>query len=648
MAIEKIIDITVNAEPAVEATKSLKAQLREAQQEVAALSDKFGATSKEAVEAAKRAAELKDRIGDAKALTDAFNPDAKFKALTSSLAGVAGGFAAVQGAMNLFGAESSEVEKTLLKVQSAMALAQGLQQVGESVDAFKQLGAVVQSLTVVQKISTAAQWLWNAAMAANPIGAIVAAIAALLVAGYKLVSYFIESSEANEQAMEATKKNTQALKEQAAQYEKSTKALENYNKYQYDLAKANGASAESLRKLAIENAREEEALAKKNAMLAQATFLRERDTLANLKANDASDEVIEAQQKLTEETYKEFTKQRDNYYKQKDNVVAVIRQQNVEIAQANTDARDKEEEKRKQAREKEKEDAKKRAKEIKEQREKDLKDLLEAEERYRDSQRSLYDEVTQAIGDAYDRQAEFGMTAGEAEERNIQDKYFRLIELAKQQGRSKEEIDALEIDRENALNDVRLKNQFNTTEQIIQNEKYKAQAKQEIEQATLDVVSNGISMLKGMFEKNKAIQKGLLIAESAVGIAKIIVNTQTANAVAKASPINLADPTYGTRMSVINTIAAGIGIAANVAATAKALSQLGGGGGAGAGASAGSASGGGASAPSFNIVGDAGVNSLTGAVQQNKQAPIQTYVVAQNVTTAQSLNRNIVENATLG
>jgi hypothetical protein len=240
------------------------------------------------------------------------------------------------------------------------------------------------------------------------------------------------------------------------------------------------------------------------------------------------------------------------------------------------------------------------------------------------------------------------MTAGEAEERNIQDKYFRLIELAKQQGRSKEEIDALEIDRENALNDVRLKNQFNTTEQIIQNEKYKAQAKQEIEQATLDVVSNGISMLKGMFEKNKAIQKGLLIAESAVGIAKIIINTQTANAVAKASPINLGEPTYGARMSIINTIAAGIGIAANIAATAKAIGQLGGGGGAGSGASAGSASGGGASAPSFNIVGDAGVNSLTGAVQQNKQAPIQTYVVAQNVTTAQSLNRNIVENATLG
>ena len=133
-----------------QAIGSLKKQLKEAQQDVQALSDKFGATSEQAIEAAKRASELKDRIGDAKALTDAFNPDAKFKALTASLSGVAGGFAAAQGAIGLFGAESEAVEKTLLKVQSAMALSQGLQSVGESIDSFKQLGAVIKSTTAFQ------------------------------------------------------------------------------------------------------------------------------------------------------------------------------------------------------------------------------------------------------------------------------------------------------------------------------------------------------------------------------------------------------------------------------------------------------------------------------------------------------------------
>lgn len=136
--------------------KSLRTQLKEAQAQVGLMADKFGATSKEAVNAAKRAADLKDRIGDAKALTDAFNPDAKFKAVASSLAGVAGGFSALQGAMALFGNENKDVEKALLKVNAAMALSQGLQAVGESVDSFKQLGAVIKSTTTFQELNNAA------------------------------------------------------------------------------------------------------------------------------------------------------------------------------------------------------------------------------------------------------------------------------------------------------------------------------------------------------------------------------------------------------------------------------------------------------------------------------------------------------------
>jgi hypothetical protein len=136
--------------------KSLRTQLREAQAQVGLMADKFGATSKEAINAAKRAADLKDRIGDAKALTDAFNPDAKFKAVASSLAGVAGGFSALQGAMALFGNENEDVEKALLKVNAAMALSQGLQAVGESVDSFKQLGAVIKSTTTFQELNNAA------------------------------------------------------------------------------------------------------------------------------------------------------------------------------------------------------------------------------------------------------------------------------------------------------------------------------------------------------------------------------------------------------------------------------------------------------------------------------------------------------------
>jgi len=163
-----------------QALGSLKSQLREATAEVTKLSEQFGASSKEAVEAAKRAAELKDQIGDAKSLIDAFNPDAKFKALTSSLSGVAGGFSALQGAVGLFGKENEDLQKTLLKVQSAMALSQGLQAVGESIDSFKQLGTVIKT-QVVGAFSTL-----RGAIVATGIGAL-AVVLGLVVANFDKV-----------------------------------------------------------------------------------------------------------------------------------------------------------------------------------------------------------------------------------------------------------------------------------------------------------------------------------------------------------------------------------------------------------------------------------------------------------------------------
>ena len=50
-----------------------------------------------------------------------------------------------------------------------------------------------------------------------------------------------------------------------------------------------------------------------------------------------------------------------------------------------------------------------------------------------------------------------------------------------------------------------------------------------------------------------------------------------------------------------------------------------------------------AQAPSFNVVGDSGINQLA----QLQQAPVQAFVVSGEVTTSQALDRNRVENATL-
>jgi len=171
-------------------------------------------------------------------------------------------------------------------------------------------------------------------------------------------------------------------------------------------------------------------------------------------------------------------------------------------------------------------------------------------------------------------------------------------------------------------------------------EKAVADQKLALQNQNIDSTIAGIGVLKGIFEKNKAIQKGLIVAESAVGIAKIIINTQAANARAALELGPYVAPAYITA----NNISAGVGIAANIASTVKALSALGGGGGGGSAP----ANGGGAQAPapSFNVVGNSGVNQI--AQTLGNQQPVQAYVVANNVTTQQSLDRNIVSNASLG
>ena len=230
MATEEIIGIKVTSDTAqatqevqkldkaFEATdqtvKGLRTQLKEAVANVTLMSDKFGATSKEAINAAKRAADLKDRIGDAKVLTDAFNPDAKFKAVASSLAGVAGGFSALQGAMALFGKENKNVEAALLKVNAAMALSQGLNALGDSIDSFRTLGTQIKLSTTYQEANNAATKtaavvqrafgisvvetstgfkILKGAIAATGIGLLVTGLAAVIV-NFDKISSWIKSS----------------------------------------------------------------------------------------------------------------------------------------------------------------------------------------------------------------------------------------------------------------------------------------------------------------------------------------------------------------------------------------------------------------------------------------------------------------------
>jgi hypothetical protein len=181
----------------------------------------------------------------------------------------------------------------------------------------------------------------------------------------------------------------------------------------------------------------------------------------------------------------------------------------------------------------------------------------------------------------------------------------------------------------------------------IADEQAVADAKKAIQESAFNNISSGIGLLKGLFEKNKGLQKALLMAESAAGIAKIIINTKAANAAARLKYALLpGGVALATAEAAMNNVSAGIGIAATIAATAKGLSALGGGG-SPSGSAVGGEGGGAGAAPQFNVVGNTGVNQLAQTLNQ-EQPPIKTYVVAGDVTTGQALNRNIVTNASLG
>jgi uncharacterized protein (DUF3084 family) len=184
MATEEVaFKITTDTSQTEKAVKSIKTELREATQEALNLSRKFGDTSKEAIEAQQKVANLRDEVGDFKDRVDALNPDAKFKAFSQTLQGVAGGFAGLQGAVGLFGTESAELEKQLLKVQSALALSEGLNSVLESKDAFTNLAVVIKK-NVITAFTTL-----KGAIIATGIGAAVVAIG-LLIANFDAVKKF--------------------------------------------------------------------------------------------------------------------------------------------------------------------------------------------------------------------------------------------------------------------------------------------------------------------------------------------------------------------------------------------------------------------------------------------------------------------------
>lgn len=168
-----------------------------------------------------------------------------------------------------------------------------------------------------------------------------------------------------------------------------------------------------------------------------------------------------------------------------------------------------------------------------------------------------------------------------------------------------------------------------------------AAAKDKVVNNSVDNIGKSFQALAALDEENKGLQATALIASNLIGAAKTIQSTVAANAAATAAfPLTAGQP-----FVAINTVAATLGIAASAAATAKGLAALGKGGSTG-GATGLDGGGGGPAAPEFNLVEGSESNAIQESIQSGSD-PIKAVVISGDVTTAQQVDRNIVEGSGL-
>jgi hypothetical protein len=632
MAEKKVIELEVKTE----SLKPLKAQLREAQAEVAALAEKFGATSQEAVQAAKKAAELKDAIADAKNLTDAYNPDAKFNALSASISGVLNGFQAFEGALGLVGVEGEAVQATLLKVQSAMALTQGINGVLEAKEDFANLGKQItgvyegavkgfQNMTAAGKV-----------FAITGIGLLITGLS-LVITYWDDISKAIGITSAKEE--EAAKKRSEYKKkqiEETKQYRDTiSKESSEFVGLIYQLKQTNENTKQ--RKELIDQINNQYGTTLKNLKdeksfqdqlnVAVNDYLNFQRAKYNLQKNDKERQRLLAKEdelnsKIASAIFDigdaqrlantgdasaiKILNEKNEKLKVLNSTLKYVQNRQEDIAKQDLELTEQTKNKYIPAQDAKIEKIKEVTKETENQTEAlrdNNQELLDAGDAFAEAAKKRRDKTTQEMSD--EEQARYDASV-----------YWQNLKLDFAKQKTDEEI-ALEIKKR---------------------------------ETTLQLATSAFSALgdlAGSFHTNneKDAKKQFKI-QKAFNLASAITNTAlaiTGALTAGGNPIKLATG----QQFIEAAIAAVTGAAAitKITNTEYESASSGGGGGAPSQTSGASAGAGNVITPNFNIVGNAqATNPLAGLGGQ----PLQAYVVSGDVTTAQSLDRNRINYATFG
>lgn len=588
-----------------------------------------------------------------------------------AISGITSAFTLAQGAMASFGVESEQIEETLLRVQSALAISEGFQGIREAVPSFKALSNSVK--TFGANAISAFQGASNASKAfmLTGIGAIIGGIG-LLISNWDKLTEAIgfqtkaqqTSNAVSKQAIEniaaelsAADKLSKTLNDETLTREEKVKAVKDLQAEYPDLLANVDAEKDSLSKInkALELNTQ---LLKLNAQVKALQELRseeykkvlQAETDAQTGANEGLINSIQAWSfgidakefatKKSRAAQREAQKEINVY----DDLEKSLNKQ-IEALKERGAVDEQEAGKIRERQEKARDAYKEHLAEMARQREEARKAELEAEL----ARQEILDEIAEA-------EYEATTTAVDREINAIQDKYFRLIELARQYGQDttileEEQAKQIQAVRDRIAKEEGDKAKANQQEiadamlaikqKQLKDEEEAAKKKQERE---AQIVSGGFQFLSDIAtvfaQGNERQQKIAFNITKAANIAQATMDTYKAAQGAYASFASI--PVVGVPLGIAAAgaaVAAGI---ANINAIRNTQFEGGGGGVSASSSSAPSVSGG--FPAQFNVVGNTGVNQLA---QTLGDQPLKAYVVAGDVTTAQSLERNKIEQSTI-
>jgi hypothetical protein len=237
------VQATVSGDQSV---KSFKAQIREAQQEALRLAAAFGETDERTLAAAKKVAQLRDQMEDLNATIAGLHPD-RFQRIANITSKLASGFAAAQGAAALLGGESEDLQKSLVRIQGAMALSQGIADMKDMGKTFAGLGGDIMS-KVVPAFTTLAGAA-KAFMAALGIGVLIGGIT-MLVSLVKDLDFGLSGvSKTDKKLLKSQQDRLKASENQVKALDESDNILKAQGKSEKDILKMKIAAL----KVAIDN-----------------------------------------------------------------------------------------------------------------------------------------------------------------------------------------------------------------------------------------------------------------------------------------------------------------------------------------------------------------------------------------------------------